>query len=441
MKNWQLSKRILFIALVPVWAIMILLTVLIVVVGITEIDGALKARGALITRHLAPACEYGVFSGNREVLQSMAQAIMKEDDSQAVIITDTERRILAISGKPDVLTAEHQHAAMEGRISKGKGSLIFGAPIYQGNTEGDAFDLFDSTTKEKAEKAKLLGYVYLELSTASSQHSKNLFAIVSLLIGIVGTAFASVLALRMSNDLTRPLSRLIDGVHRMAQGDFSTRIVANSGGEIQELEDGFNNMASEIQRSHDEMLEINANLEKMVGERTRQLELKNQDLEYLSNTDRLTGLYNRFKLETILEEEHLRSQRYGSDFALTIIDVDKFKSVNDTYGHQVGDQVLISIGKILQKNVRSSDAVGRWGGEEFIVIFRETTAEDAIAVAEELRAAIEAFEFDVVGKRTASFGVAAYHHPDNISEMIRRADNALYVAKHHGRNRVEYKKD
>jgi predicted signal transduction protein with EAL and GGDEF domain len=153
----------------------------------------------------------------------------------------------------------------------------------------------------------------------------------------------------MSNDLTRPLSRLIDGVHRMAQGEFSTRILANSGGEIQELEDGFNKMASEIQRSHDEMLEVNTNLEKLVGERTRQLELKNQDLEYLSNTDRLTGLYNRFKLETILDEEHLRSQRYGSDFALTIIDVDKFKSVNDTYGHQVGDQVLISIGKILQK--------------------------------------------------------------------------------------------
>jgi nitrate/nitrite-specific signal transduction histidine kinase len=279
----------------------------------------------------------------------MAQAIMKEDDSQAVIITDTDRHILAISGKPDVLTADHQRAAMEGRISKGKGSLIFGAPIYQGNTEGDAFDLFDSTTKERAEKAKLLGYVYLELSTASSQRSKNLFAIVSLLIGVIGTAFASVLALRMSNDLTRPLSRLIDGVHRMAQGEFSTRILANSGGEIQELEDGFNKMASEIQRSHDEMLEVNTNLEKLVGERTRQLELKNQDLEYLSNTDRLTGLYNRFKLETILDEEHLRSQRYGSDFALTIIDVDKFKSVNDTYGHQVGDQVLISIGKILQK--------------------------------------------------------------------------------------------
>jgi diguanylate cyclase (GGDEF)-like protein len=91
--------------------------------------------------------------------------------------------------------------------------------------------------------------------------------------------------------------------------------------------------------------------------------------------------------------------------------------------------------------VRSSDAVGRWGGEEFIVIFRETTAEDAIAVAEELRAAIEAYEFDTIGKRTASFGVAAYRHPDNISEMIRRADNALYMAKHNGRNRVEYKKD
>ena len=439
MKQWRLSHRILLLALAPMWIITMLLTGMVAIVGTSQIDGALKDRGALIARHLSSACEYGAFSGNREVLQALTQATLKEEDAQGVVVTDPANRILAASGKLELVDQPLIQAALKGSIRHGAhGGLIFGAPIYQGMPAADNFDLIDHGRTEPAGKPKLLGFVFVELSTASSQQAKILFVFVCLMIGAVGTAGASYFAFRMSRDLTRPLSRLIDGVHGMAKGEFSIRIKADSGGELQDLEEGFNLMAAEVENSHNKMLEVNANLEHLIAARTRELELKNQDLEYLSNTDRLTGLFNRLRLETILEEEHIRSQRYGSHFSIALIDVDKFKSINDTFGHSAGDQVLISIGIILQENIRSIDAVGRWGGEEFLVIFRETDLDDALIISEKLREAIATHAFHMVGYRTASFGVTCYRHPDSILEMMIRADNALYQAKNKGRNLVQF---
>ncbi|MFZ6657102.1 diguanylate cyclase [Undibacterium sp. TJN19] len=442
MKNWPLAHRILLLALAPVWIISVLLVLLVVIVGITEIDGALKARGVVITRQLAPASEYGAFSGNREVLQALTQSVMKEDDAKAVIITDANNKILAVSGKPSKISPELANAADNGKVIKGEhGSLIFGAPIYQGKSTNEAFDLFDRVPNEDSSKLKLLGHVYLELSAEASRQSKNVFVTISILIGLVGTACASVLAMRMSRDLTLPLSRLLVGVHLMEKGELGTRIEASSGGELQELEAGFNQMAEKLEASHKSMMEVNANLESLVIARTHELEMRNHDLELLSSTDRLTNLHNRLKLEKILEEEHQRSLRYGTFFSIAIVDIDKFKQVNDTFGHQTGDKVLVGIASILQNHVRSMDAVGRWGGEEFLIIFRETNIHAAVAIAEKLRCAIANHEFEQVGVKTASFGVTTYQHPDGINEMMIRADNALYYAKKSGRNRVEYKAD
>lgn len=438
MKNWPLAHRILLLALAPVWIISALLVLLVVIVGTTEIDGAINARGAVITRQLAPASEYGAFSGNREVLQALTQSVMKEDDAKAVIITDADNKVLAVSGKPSKMGPEHARAAETGSILKGENeSLIFSAPIYQGKAESDAFDLFGKSAGDKGGKQKLLGRVYVELSTHASHQTKNIFVAISIMIGLFGTICASLLATHMSRGITRPLSRLLAGVHHMEKGKFSTRLEANSGGELQELEAGFNQMAEKLESSHKSMMEINANLESLVVARTRELEMRNRELELLSSTDRLTGIYNRLKLEQILDEEHQRSLRYGTNFAIAIIDIDLFKQVNDCYGHHIGDQVLVRIANILQEQIRSMDAVGRWGGEEFLVVFRETAIHAAIATAEKLRCAVANHEFEIVGKKTASFGVTAYYHPDNIGEMMKRADNALYHAKKCGRNRVE----
>lgn len=160
-------------------------------------------------------------------------------------------------------------------------------------------------------------------------------------------------------------------------------------------------------------------------------------VEELSITDRLTGLYNRLKLDELFALYLSLAKRHEGSFSILLLDIDKFKSVNDTYGHQVGDSVLKELAKILKENIRGEDAVGRWGGEEFLILLPSCQLEKALLLAEKLRHLIEEYSFETVGQKTASFGLATYHHGDDEKSMVARADEALYRAKENGRNRVE----
>jgi diguanylate cyclase (GGDEF)-like protein len=193
----------------------------------------------------------------------------------------------------------------------------------------------------------------------------------------------------------------------------------------------------ELEQHNRELRRINESLERQVEARTRELVAKNQELERLSITDPLTGLYNRLKLDQLLALEFARSQRYATSFATVILDIDKFKSVNDTYGHQTGDQVLVELAGILTNQTRDVDYVGRWGGEEFLVIASNTEIEGACELAEKLRQKVASHQFPRVGEKTASFGIAVYDPGESIADLMGRADRALYRAKESGRNRVE----
>ena len=307
MKNWRLTHRILFLALAPIWIITILVTLMVVVGGITEIDGALKLRGTVIVRQLAPASEYGAFSGNREVLQALTQAVMREDDAKAVMVTDAQHRVLAVSGKPGPFSQSHVGTVAQAQVlHHDDDALVFAAPIYQDLRQVDSFGLLDQSPQVRT--PKLLGMAYLELSTINSRRSKNLLIFVSLLIGALGTASATVLALRMSRDITRPLLSLLGGVTQMAQGKLETRIPAQSTGELAELEDGFNLMATKLQSGHAALLQVNANLEQLVAHRTQQLRDRNLALEQLSATDHLSReqaeAANRAKSEFLANMSH-----------------------------------------------------------------------------------------------------------------------------------------
>ncbi len=159
-------------------------------------------------------------------------------------------------------------------------------------------------------------------------------------------------------------------------------------------------------------------------------------VESLSVTDRLTQLFNRLKIDELLDAELKRASRYLAPFSVIMLDLDKFKSVNDTYGHQAGDDVLKELALILKENVRDSDIVGRWGGEEFIIIAPNTNLQEAMELAEKLRNKIAKFDFSFVGHKTGSFGVSTYVAGDDEKSLIKRADDALYHAKESGRNRV-----
>jgi diguanylate cyclase (GGDEF)-like protein len=161
-----------------------------------------------------------------------------------------------------------------------------------------------------------------------------------------------------------------------------------------------------------------------------------EEIKRLSEEDYLTKLYNRRKIHEIIETEIKRSRRYDSAFAVLLLDIDDFKSINDTYGHNTGDKVLVQLSSVIRHTIRESDIASRWGGEEFLVICPETTTEGAISLAEKIRYNIENCTFEETGNITVSIGAAGARHGDNVKSLIFRADEALYSSKKAGKNRV-----
>ncbi|MEO5364124.1 MAG: diguanylate cyclase [Magnetococcus sp. DMHC-8] len=167
------------------------------------------------------------------------------------------------------------------------------------------------------------------------------------------------------------------------------------------------------------------------------LERQIRDLEFKAFTDALTGTCNRARLQTLLYAEMQRSLRHGQSLSVLLFDIDHFKRVNDTFGHQAGDRVLIELSTLVSGNLRASDVLARWGGEEFMIVTPDIDLEAALLLAEKLRCLIAAHAFPGVGQVTSSFGVAQFVAQDTIVTLTERADQALYQAKRLGRNRVE----
>jgi diguanylate cyclase (GGDEF)-like protein len=169
-----------------------------------------------------------------------------------------------------------------------------------------------------------------------------------------------------------------------------------------------------------------------------------RDIYNQAVTDGLTGLYNRRHMQTVLLDERLRATRYGHPLSVIMLDVDGFKSYNDTYGHPQGDVLLTMLADQLRENVREVDIVGRYGGEEFIIVMPETPKQEAWLSAERLRAAVARTVFpgfpddlEMVVFKTISLGLATFpQDTDDIQTLVSMADQALYRAKRGGRNQV-----
>jgi len=153
--------------------------------------------------------------------------------------------------------------------------------------------------------------------------------------------------------------------------------------------------------------------------------------------DGLTGIYNRTKFNEFVSYELERAKRATHSFSCILLDIDHFKNFNDTYGHLIGDEVLIALAKAVQAQTRTTDKFARWGGEEFTILLVDTSPIEAIFIAEKLRKTIEEIVHPIAGTITASFGVTEYREGDGINSLFKRCDDALYKAKEGGRNRVE----
>jgi diguanylate cyclase (GGDEF)-like protein len=166
----------------------------------------------------------------------------------------------------------------------------------------------------------------------------------------------------------------------------------------------------------------------------------NEALKEASTKDALTGIGNRRMLMERLKAETARAERLNRPLTLAIADVDRFKSINDTYGHETGDKLLIEIAHAFESGVRDYDLCGRWGGEEFLIIMPELQEQEAIVVVERVRNAICELKVrhgDALIEVSASFGIAERRVGESLSETINRADTALFAAKRAGRNRYE----
>ncbi len=192
----------------------------------------------------------------------------------------------------------------------------------------------------------------------------------------------------------------------------------------------------EVERKNNELLDWNDQLEKKVLKRTEALSDINDELEILARTDCLTGVDNRFSFMKIVEGEVRRSKRFKDVFSLVLLDVDNFKSINDQYGHDVGDLVLIELAKVACQFLREVDTLCRFGGEEFMIVLPKTEHNAAFLTAKRLCLAIENHPFEVVKNVTVSLGVATYQTDISIDELIKKTDIALYQAKRSGKNKA-----
>ncbi|TGD95901.1 GGDEF domain-containing protein [Methylobacterium nonmethylotrophicum] len=234
----------------------------------------------------------------------------------------------------------------------------------------------------------------------------------------------------------RPLAQIRDYLARIDADTLGAPpLVIEAGGrnELHALAGALNTMRDRLRRSFEEnaalmrdLREMNATLQDRIAERTR-------DLEALARTDLLTGLANRRKLDEALAE----ATGQGGTLSLILGDIDNFKSVNDRYGHTIGDQVLVAVAALLRDAVRPADILGRWGGEEFMVLCPGTDLVGATSLAERLRQRVEATALPEVDSRTCSFGVATLAPGESTDCLVARADAALYRCKRNGRNRVE----
>jgi diguanylate cyclase (GGDEF)-like protein/PAS domain S-box-containing protein len=163
-----------------------------------------------------------------------------------------------------------------------------------------------------------------------------------------------------------------------------------------------------------------------------------EELRHLSVVDVLTNAYNRRYFTQKLEEEIERARRTDGKFSLVMLDIDRFKRINDNFGHNAGDLVLKSMTEMIKNRIRKIDTLARWGGEEFVIFLPDTTVNNAARLAEELRESLSQMDIPGVGRVTASFGVAGYCPGDNVDSLVNKADNMMYEAKAAGRNCVRY---
>jgi diguanylate cyclase (GGDEF)-like protein len=428
MKHWGIKSKVLFLALAPAALIAVVLAVHFVNSRITDLEQSLRDRGLAIARQLAPASEYGVFSGNREILQHLTGAAQQEADVNWVAVTDSNNVILAQSGNSGQLpTMISAHVGLNLAKTENDRTLTFSTPVRLSQLDIEDVSGAESDLVQGAvAQTRNLGRVYVEMSRANTIQRKNELIRNGLVITLLGLAASGVLAFRMSRQVTRPIQCLSDAVQAIGDGKLDVRVREESAGELQVLERGINSMATALKMSHE-------NLQDRIDEATSRL-------SYQASHDALTGLPNRREFELRMERALSSAREQNMAHTLCYLDLDQFKVVNDTCGHVAGDELLRQIAALLQTRLRDRDTLARLGGDEFGVLLQGCSLEQAQPIAELLQRLVKEYRFAWQDK-SFTIGVSIGLVPisaesEGLSNLLRYADAACYAAKDRGRNRV-----
>lgn len=279
----------------------------------------------------------------------------------------------------------------------------------------------------------VVGYVRLGLDLSSIQAGLAEFLQNIRYAGLLSIVLMIPLTFMLVRRVAAPINELSSVVKQFAGGAFRVRSKISRSDEVGELASAFDSMADELSVSNDNLVKLNAELEDRVLQRTRQL-------KDLSERDPLTGLYNRRHLNEVLSRRFNEAERYGNDLSCLMIDLDNFKQVNDRFGHEMGDNLLILTGSVITSQLRGADVGARFGGDEFCILLPQTSAEQAQQVGARIVAKFREELDNRLKEHGAQFGISVgvsgmkelelVHH----DELMKAADRALYKAKDAGKN-------
>lgn len=425
--NIGIKSRVILLGTIPALLFAIILAGYAISNVFGVLNQSLSDRGRIIASQLSPAAEYGVISGNRQILQKLVQqALSNEQEVRTVLVVDNKGMVLALSGRPlsqDLINRIDKNNLNEFKLSNG---IIFTSPIYRSLVEIEDFSSgYDAGSGADIVDNQLeIGHVYVALSNQTLQNIKLDLITKIVLIGLFGLMVSALIAWRLGRNITKPIQEIASAVNKVGEGIFVQTITENSSGELKTLQKGFNSMSTSLKHAYESMQD-------RINDATSML-------RHQAQHDDLTGLVNRREFEVRLERSLKSVHEMNAQHVFCYMDLDQFKLVNDTCGHAAGDELLRQISVLLANRMRDRDTLARLGGDEFGLLLENCSLSDASQITNTLLKIVHDYRFmhdDKIFNIGVSIGMVVINTSfASVSEIVHAADSACYSAKKAGRN-------
>jgi len=408
-----------------------------------------RARAALTTsaadhaievaRVAAVACSGAFENNDRAFLIDFAEQLLLNPSVLYVAFLDARYEVVAAAQKPGTLVERIRDNRIE--VDPAKPTRIVCLSDGRALLETIAPILCKDPSHKHAGIPHGLVLIGTDLQPVTSAISA--LARRTIELGSAAAIVAIVLGFVAMRRIVGPINRLARAAITLANKHEFHRIPVDRNDEIGSLTRAFNHMADRLLRTQRQLLRLNAELERRVAERTLELQARNEQLRRMAARDPLTGLYNRRHFNELLEKMFAEATRYGHELTCMMIDLDHFKQINDTFGHQAGDALLQQAADVIRTQLRRADVAARYGGDEFIVLLPHSNATEAFHSAKRIREAFKAmlernWPSENMPAVSMSVGIADLHlsGATSASQLLRAADKALYKAKNMGKDSV-----